>query len=368
MGKTGYLILENGRIFEGLSFGSEREICGEVVFNTGMTGYPEGFTDPSYYGQILTMTYPLIGNYGVPPHAKKEDIWNFLESEKIQIRGLVVSSYIPGESHWQSKLSLSSWLKKDGVPALSGVDTRTLTQIIREFGVTRGIITFQKPPIRPGVSFYDINRDNLVPFVSCQNPLKYGSGKFKILLIDCGLKFNQIRILLKHDTTIFRVPWDFDPFDNENKIDFEAVMISNGPGDPKMAKTTIAAVKKIIEAKIPTLGICLGNQILALAAGADTYKLKYGHRGQNQPVSDELNGRCYITTQNHGFAVDNKSLPIGWQPWFTNLNDQTNEGIKHTRLPFFTSQFHPEASPGPTDTEWIFEFFIKEAKKYLRKN
>lgn len=367
MVKKGYLILENGKIFGGETFGGEKNVCGEVVFNTGMTGYPESFTDPSYFDQILTLTYPLIGNYGVPPLVQKDNIFSFIESDKIRIRGLVVSSYIENNSHWQSRQSLSSWLKKENVPALTNIDTRTLTKILREKGVMKGKIVFSNPA-SSGINFDDINSRNLVSEVSCSKPMIYGKGKFKLLLLDCGLKNNQIRLLLNYNTTIIRVPWNFDPFLSKNKLKFDAVMISNGPGDPKGVGETIEIVKKVIKAKIPMLGICLGNQILALAAGADTYKLKYGHRGQNQPVTDEITGRCFITSQNHGYAVDKNSLTLDWIPWFTNLNDGTNEGIRHKKLPFFSSQFHPEASPGPTDSEWIFDYFIKETEKWLRVN
>lgn len=367
MGKRGYLILENGKILEGVSFGADKDVNGEVVFNTGMVGYPESFTDPSYHGQILTMTYPLIGNYGVPSRSKKNGISNYLESEKIQIRGLIVSTYVADNNHWQSVYPLSSWLKKENVPALWGIDTRVLTKILRQSGVMKGIITFNNPRKLAG-SFYDINKDNLVAQVSCSKPIIYGDGRLRILLIDCGVKLNQIKMLLKFDTTVIRIPWNFNPFSKDSQFKFDAMFISNGPGDPKMAGETIDVVKQALEANVPILGVCLGNQILALAAGADTYKLKYGHRGQNQPVKDELTGRCYITSQNHGFTVDSKSLSSDWMSWFTNLNDFTNEGIRHKSLPFFSTQFHPEAAPGPTDTEWLFEFFIREIKKWLKKN
>ena len=367
MGKKGYLILENGNSFEGVSFGSETEVSGEVVFNTGMVGYPEGFTDPSYCGQILTMTYPLIGNYGVPPKTKTDGLSNFFESDKIQIRGLIVSSYIENETHWQSVENLSSWLKEEKVPALSCIDTRTLTKLIREFGVMKGMISFDKPRRSPG-NFKDINTDNLVNYVSCRKPTVYGKGSLRILFIDCGVKLKMIKILLEENVTVIQVPWNYNPFAKENKFQFDALMVSNGPGDPKMVRATISVIKEAIERKIPILGVCLGNQILALASGANTYKLKYGHRGQNQPVYDQLTNRCFVTTQNHGFAVDTESLQLGWQPWFTNLNDSTNEGIRHTRYPFYSTQFHPEATPGPTDTKWVFNYFVTSARKWLKKN
>lgn len=368
MGRNGYLILENGQIFEGISFGSEKEASGEVVFNTGMVGYPEGFTDPSYFGQILILTYPLIGNYGVPPRTRAYGLPDYFESERIQIRGLVVSSYIENNTHWQSMQNLSSWLKEEKVPALWNLDTRSLTQILREKGVMRGIITFKKPRSKSGLNFCDINKDNLIPFVSCDKITKYGKGKFQILFLDTGAKLSQIRILLKHDTTIIRAPWNYNPFKEKNSFKFDLIFICNGPGDARTIKETVETVRIALNKKVPIAGICLGNQILALAAGGDIYKLKYGHRGQNQPVKDELTNQCFITSQNHGFAVDLKKLPAGWLPWFTNLNDSTNEGIRHKYLPFWSVQFHPEAAPGPTDTEWVFDYFISETKKWLRQN
>jgi carbamoyl-phosphate synthase small subunit len=312
------------------------------------------------------MTYPLIGNYGVPSFSKNNGIMNYLESEEMQISGLIVSTYIENNDHWQSKQTLSSWLKKEGIPAIESIDTRTLTKTLREKGVMKGKIVFNNSRPKSGFSFHDINTDNLVAKVSCQKIQVYGNGKFRLLFIDCGMKYSQIKILLKYDTTIIRVPWNYKPF-IDRKLKFDAVMVSNGPGDPKMAKETIETVKEVLLRRIPVLGICLGNQILALAIGADTFKLKYGHRGQNQPVKDIFSGRCFITTQNHGFAVNPNTLKDGWKEWFTNLNDQTCEGIMHENLPFFSSQFHPEETPGPTDTEWVFNFFISEAKKHLKK-
>ena len=365
MAKKGNLILENGQILEGLSFGKELNVSGEVVFNTGMVGYPEGFTDPSYYGQILTMTFPLIGNYGVPSTESKQELASSFESTKIHIRALIVTRYVKETSHWQSTKSLGDWLKEENIPALEGIDTRALTKIIREKGVMKGKITFDSKELKKD-GFTDINSQNLVEIVSPKSQKTYGSGKIRILFFDCGAKLNQIRLLLDHDVTIVRVPWNFNPF--TEKTSFDAAMISNGPGDPKMAYQTVKNIREIIKREIPILGVCLGNQILALAAGANTYKLKYGHRGQNQPVKDEKTGKCYITTQNHGFAVDTNSLPEGWQPWFTNLNDGTNEGIRNTKIPFFSTQFHPEDMPGPTDTRWIFEYFLEEVTKWKKRN
>lgn len=367
MAKKGYLILENGKVFEGISFGSQKDIYGEVVFNTGMVGYPEGFTDPSYYGQVLVLTYPLIGNYGVPRTKKTKYLQENLESDRIHIRGLIVSSYEKENTHWQSVKTLGQWLQDENVPALFDVDTRTLTQIIRDYGVMKGCITFQKPLMSKKIPFIDINKDNLIQIVSTKKPFIYGSGKTRILFFDCGEKENQLKLLLKYDTLVIRVPWNYDPFDSKNTFEFDAIMISNGPGDPKMAKKTIHTLKIAMERKIPIFGICLGNQILALAAGADTYKLKYGHRGQNQPVRDELTRHCYITTQNHGFAVNTSTLPKNWIPWFTNLNDGTNEGIQHNKLPFFSAQFHPEDMPGPTDTRFLFDYFLKRVNEWKKR-
>ena len=342
----GKLILEDGSAFEGKSFGAEKEMAGEVVFSTGMTGYPESLTDPSYKGQILILTYPLIGNYGVP----EKKYW---ESSGIKVSGLIVSNYIDTPSHYQSKMTLSQWLRKENIPALEITDTRFLTQKIRVKGTMLGKIVFKKD-----IKFYNPDKENLVAQVSTKkiqdlNPSKKAKT---ILLIDCGAKGNIAKCLIKRGVRIIVVPWDFDP--TTSKIKFDAIIISNGPGDPKKADKTIFNIRKVLQRRIPTLGVCLGNQILALAAGGDTKKLKFGHRSQNQPCILEGSERCYITTQNHGFAVN--KIPKGFKPWFTNANDGSNEGIIHNSLPFMSVQFHPEANPGPVDTEWIFDYFLKK--------
>ena len=341
------IFLEDGTLFEGESFGAPKTVSGEVVFNTGMTGYVESLTDPSYAGQILVCTYPLIGNYGVPD--KK-----FFESEKIQVAGLVVAEYSGNYSHHAAEKSLGEWLKESGVPAITGVDTRALTKKLREHGVMLGQLSNGKAPKK----FTDPNEENLVARVSIRNRKVYGNGPIKIIAVDCGMKENIVRSMTRPETTLIRVPWDYD-FTTE---EYDGLLLSNGPGDPTMCAATITNIRKAMSEGKPILGICLGNQLLALAAGARTYKLKYGHRSQNQPCLDASTGRCYITSQNHGYAVDAKSLPPDWEEWFTNANDGSNEGIRHKTKPWRSVQFHPEASPGPTDTAWNFDEFLKSLK------
>ncbi len=381
---TGKLILEDGSEFEGQSFGANKSTAGEVVFSTGMVGYPESLTDPSYLGQILILTYPLIGNYGVP----EKSYW---ESDSIKVSGLIVSNYIDTPSHIQSKQTLSSWLKSEKIPALEITDTRFLTQKIRTKGTMLGKIIFDRD-----IKFHDPNKENLVAQVSTKKIIGQGTrlaarqgGKKTVLLLDCGAKENIARCLVKREVRVITVPWDFDPFDdnviasersergdlplgkrllrlpsnrdprNDNSLNFDAIVVSNGPGDPKMAGKTIQTIKKAIAKNIPILGVCLGHQLLTLAAGGDTRKLKFGHRSQNQPCIMANSNRCFITTQNHGFEV--YKIPNGFKPWFTNANDGSNEGIIHNRLPIMSVQFHPEANPGPNDTEWIFDFFLDRA-------
>jgi len=345
------LILEDGSTFQGYSFGAKRVVTGEVVFNTGMVGYPESLTDPSYRGQILVLTYPLIGNYGVPDDEKEDDISKHFESDKIQVQGLIVADYSETYSHWNAKKSLSEWLSEHNVPGIYGIDTRELTKKLRERGTMLGKIVYDNEDIE----FEDPNNRNLVAEVSLKEPIVYKKGKKKIILIDCGAKNSIIRAFLRRNITVIRCPWDYD-FLTE-KVD--GIVISNGPGDPKMCQPTIDNVRRALERNVPILGICLGSQILALAAGANTYKLKYGHRSHNQPCIEVGTRRCYITPQNHGYAVDSDTLPEDWREWFYNNNDKTNEGVIHISKPFFGVQFHPEASPGPDDTGFLFDMFIR---------
>lgn len=350
------LTLENGNVFHGRSFGAAVPAAGEVVFNTAMTGYPESLTDPSYRGQILCLTYPLVGNYGAPGRNEENDILLFYESSSIHISGLIVSDYSFDYSHWNATQSLDEWLARNSIPGIYGIDTRALTKIIREKGAMLGKIE----PEDTNIDFYDPNKVNLVAEVSTSQKKVYGKGSCRIVLVDCGVKYNIIRNLLRRDTTIIRVPWDYD----YHREEFDGLFLSNGPGDPKMAGATIGYLKRSLNEDKPVFGICLGNQLMALASGADTYKLKYGHRSHNQPVWLVGTEKAYITSQNHGFAVDNNTLAKEWEPLFINLNDKTNEGMKHNSKPFFSTQFHPEASGGPTDTDYLFDQFIDNIKRY----
>ncbi|MFH1670343.1 MAG: glutamine-hydrolyzing carbamoyl-phosphate synthase small subunit [Patescibacteria group bacterium] len=381
------LILADGTSFQGQPFGFSGDTDGEVVFNTGMAGYVESLTDPSYRGQILTFTYPLIGNYGVP--SAESNQWGFsenFESEAIHVRGVIVAQQSPDFSHFKAVSSLNNWLEHHKIPGITGIDTRALTKKLREHGVMLGRIVQDRNPesgIRNSetTDIEDPNTKNLVDEVSVREVKTYEpefrvpNSEFRtVAVFDCGIKNNILRSFLKRGVRIHRLPWDFDL--DGSDLEYDAVFISNGPGDPKMCKETITQVAKSIEQGIATFGICLGTQILALAVGGDTYKLKYGHRGVNQPCiehtlspSPSPTGRgghsvkgghkCIITSQNHGFAVDEKSLPSDWKVWFTNANDGTVEGIRHKSGKFFAVQFHPEATPGPEDANYLFDEFIK---------
>lgn len=357
--RSAQLVLANGETFVGTSFGYDRSVSGEVVFSTGMVGYPESLTDPSYRGQILVLTHPLIGNYGVPELRVGPDGLPApsFESDRVQIAGLVVHDASPDYSHRTARSSLAEWLRAHHVPAVTSVDTRALTMELREHGVTLGRIEVDGE-VSP---FVDPNSRNLVAEVSCSQlvtyaPLNQQHAVARILLIDCGVKASIIRALLRRGCMVHRVPWDFDVASTAGS--FDGIVISNGPGDPKRCDRTIGSIRRAIATNIPILGICLGNQLLALAAGADTYKLMYGHRSQNQPCVEAGGHRCFITTQNHGYAIVPDTLPHAWEAWFTNANDQTIEGIRHARLPFLGVQFHPEANPGPEDTAWVFDEFL----------
>ncbi len=355
-GKPVRLILEDGHEFQGFSFGAERSVSGEVVFNTGMVGYPEALTDPSYKGQILTLTYPLIGNYGVPgKEMDQHGLPLHFESDGIHAQGLIISDYSQEYSHWNAKKSLADWLKEEGIPGICGIDTRRLTKVLREKGAMLGKIVFGDED----VALFDPNAIDIVKDVTVKQPITYNqNGKKRIVLIDCGVKYNIIRNLIKRDLCVIRVPHDHDFL----LLEFDGLFISNGPGDPKMCTKTIDNVRKAMLQDKPIFGICLGSQILALAAGGNTYKLKYGHRSHNQPCTLTNTKRCFITTQNHGFAVDMKSLSDEWEELFINANDGTNEGLRHKTKPFFAVQFHPESTPGPQDTEFLFDAFVRALK------
>ncbi|KAL7556855.1 hypothetical protein ACA910_016326 [Epithemia clementina (nom. ined.)] len=363
---------DNSAPLVGYSFGAQVDVEGEVVFNTGMVGYPEALTDPSYRGQILVLTYPLIGNYGVPDESEKDSngLPKHFESSHIHIAGLIVSSYSWEHSHWNAQKSLSKWLEENHIPAIYGIDTRELTKKLREHGSLLGVIHANPVAIVPDIpkeKFIDPNKRNLVKEVSTEKVLIYGKGNSpSIIAYDCGMKYNIIRYLVEHhNVELAVVPYNYDLEKNPDNIPWEGLFLSNGPGDPTMCPETIHSIQYALqlEPPRPIFGICLGNQLLALAAGAKTYKLKYGNRGMNQPAIDLRNGRCYITPQNHGFAVDASSLPENWKPLFLNANDLTNEGIVHTSKPFFSVQFHPEASGGPFDTAFLFEKFVGHVRK-----
>ena len=395
MKKEARLILEDGSVFCGWSFGADSETAGEVVFNTAMTGYPESLTDPSYAGQILVTTFPLIGNYGVPdtggetsPHPSPREreletegernhvgavLPRFMESERIHVKGLVVADYSEKYSHWNAKESLAEWLKREKIPAITCIDTRRLTQRLRESGVMRGRIIISEYSDNSDNSEYpDYGSINWVEQVSCKEVITHmpdmtavansklytlNSKPKKVVLVDCGVKANIIRCLVKRGVEVIRVPWDYD----FNLLEFDGLFLANGPGDPEQCSKTVEHIRTFLSNSNvrPLMGICLGNQLLARAAGAKTYKLKYGHRSHNQPVQLVGTNKCFITSQNHGYAVDTSTLPADWEPLFVNMNDGSNEGIRHKTNPWFSAQFHPEACSGPTDTEWMFDEFIE---------
>eukprot|EP01124_Arcella_intermedia_P028723 TRINITY_DN5904_c0_g1_i1.p1 TRINITY_DN5904_c0_g1~~TRINITY_DN5904_c0_g1_i1.p1 ORF type:complete len:2148 (+),score=473.24 TRINITY_DN5904_c0_g1_i1:212-6655(+) len=365
------LKLEGGPTYQGYSFGAPRSVAGECVFQTGMTGYVESLTDPSYRGQILILSFPLIGNYGVPPPTlDHHGLPLYFESNKVQVAGLVVASYSFEQSHWNSLQSLSNYLQANNIPAIYGVDTRALIKNIRDKGSTLGQLHLESN--KEQIAYNDPNKRNLVQEVSTKEVKCYGEGELDVLVVDCGLKVNQIRCFLSRGARVRVVPWDYN-FLGES---FDGLFLSNGPGDPTQCAPLVENLKVFLEREskksspTPVFGICLGNQILGLAVGAKTYKLKFGNRGQNQPCIDEFSGRCHLTMQNHGYAIDTTTLPKEWKQFFYNANDLTNEGIKHEQFPFFSVQFHPEAKGGPKETEYLFDYFLHlvQCKKQGKKD
>ena len=355
------LQLSDGTEFHGKSFGYEQPVAGEVVFNTAMMGYPESLTDPSYAGQLLTMTFPLVGNYGVPPFTfdKQTGLPDFMESDRIYASALIVSDYSEQYSHWNAVESLGEWLQREKVPGITGIDTRELTKVLREHGVMMGKILFDDEP--NNVPAADYEGVNFVDRVSVKEIVRYneGAGR-KVVLVDCGVKANIIRELIQRGVEVVRVPWNYDYTDME----FDGLFLANGPGDPDMCSEAVEIIRKqMSRSRKPICGICMGNQLLSKAAGATIYKLKYGHRGHNQPVRMVGTEKCFITSQNHGYAVDARTLDKDWEELFVNMNDASNEGIRHKENPWFSSQFHPEACSGPVDTEFMFDKFVETLKQ-----
>ncbi len=388
------MVLDDGSMFHGFSFGFDKAVAGEVVFNTAMTGYPESLTDPSYAGQLMVLTYPLAGNYGVPPFSIGENgLPTFMESEKIHAEAIIVSDYSEEYNHWNAVESLGDWLKREMIPGITGIDTRALTKKIREHGVMMGrILIGDGTGVKSGgiaglqmqagsrhlpFEMPDYGSINYVDRVSCKDIICYqpgGTGMSfpaetfdniriatlnpelkRVVLLDCGVKANIIRNLLKRNVAVIRVPWNYD----FNPLEYDGLFLSNGPGDPDTCDAAVRNIRKALDGDKPICGICMGNQLLAKAGGASIYKLKSGHRSHNQPVRMVGTEKCFITSQNHGYAVADDTLGADWEPFFVNMNDGTNEGIRHKTKPFFSAQFHPEACSGPTDTEFIFDKFVE---------
>ncbi len=350
------LFLASGENFAGTVFGADTDTLGEVVFTTGMTGYLETLTDPSYYGQIVIFTYPLIGNYGVfDPKQMVPGVDKTYESERIWVKGVILTEVSEAFSHCEAFQNFDAWLKAHNIPGLAGVDTRALTQSLREHGCIMGNMGKN-----PATDFEDKLKGRYVPEVSPTETtiLEPENPKGKtIAFVDCGAKNGIFRNFLDRGIRVIRYPFDVNPFEGEHK--FDGIFFSNGPGDPEAVTETIDTMKVALEKDIPIFGICLGCQMLGLAAGGKTVKMKYGHRGVNQPVQECSSGHCMVTTQNHGYVVEAESLPADFEVWFKNLNDDSVEGVRHKTKPVFAAQFHPEACGGPEDAQYLFDDFIK---------
>lgn len=349
------LVLSDGTKFSGQSFGYEKAVSGEVVFNTAMIGYPECLTDPSNAGQIVVLTYPLIGNIGVPPFEKDENgVAKFFESDKIHVKALIVTDYSEAFSHWNATESLGEWLKREQIPAITGIDTRELTKTLREKGVMSGTLVFEGEEAPEAMQYDEVN---LVETVSCSEVVTYNAGgSKKVVLVDCGVKNNIIRSLTRRGVEVVRVPWNY----NFNELEFDGLLISNGPGNPNLVTETINNISTFLKSdKVrPCMGICLGNQLLAKAVGAEVEKMTYGHHSTNQPVRRVGTTQCYITNQNHGYAVKADTLPSDWQELFVNMNDGSNDGIKHNTNPWFAVQFHPESCNNPVKADALYDEFV----------
>jgi len=351
------LVLQDGTKFHGKSFGYDAPVAGEVVFNTAMMGYPESLTDPSYAGQLVTLTFPLVGNYGVPPFTfGPEGLPTFMESDHVHASAIIVSDYSEQYSHWNANESLAEWLKREHVPGITGIDTRELTKVLREHGVMMGQIIFDDEPENiPQAQYEGVN---FVDRVSCKEIIRYNEGAGKrVVLVDCGVKANIIRNLIERGLEVVRVPWNYD----YTEMEFDGLFLGNGPGDPDLCQDAVNILRQqMSKSRKPICGICMGNQLMAKAGGANIYKLKYGHRSHNQPVRMVGTDKCYITSQNHGYAVDASTLDKDWSELFVNMNDGSNEGVRHNTNPWFTSQFHPEACSGPVDTLFMFDLFVEK--------
>jgi carbamoyl-phosphate synthase small subunit len=357
--QTMKLILDDGTVLRGKAFGAKRQVAGEVVFNTGMTGYVESLTDPSYRGQILVTTYPLQGNYGVPAPRTGDALSDGFESGRVQVQGLIVLSHTERPSHHESKSSLGDWLARSDVPAIQGIDTRALTRKLREHGTMQGWLVDENTTIEEAKRSADaVNMQNVCSLVTVPDVIRYEAGSLRILLIDTGAKDSIVRSLVGRGASVIRVPHHASYAKYLPEVD--GVLLSNGPGDPKDMMPVVSQIRETLFASNkPIFGVCMGNQLLALAAGGDTVKLKYGHRSQNQPVQDLLTRRCYVTSQNHGYVVRDDSLKGDWEPWFVNVNDGSNEGIRSRTKPWSSVQFHPEAAPGPEDAAFLFDDFLR---------